>query len=175
MRLLFFFLFNLLTFGSAMADNDKIVYGYVEKAVLVDQNLLISTKLDTGAKSASLNAINIREITQDDKTYLNFIVPTKEGDLEFTAEYVGNVKIKVRTGEKQANPLLRSTHKRPLVLMKIRLGEKERLIRVNLANRKNFIYPLLLGREAIVAFDGIVDPSKTYTVKTKAAAEKNNV
>ncbi|GGI87176.1 ATP-dependent zinc protease family protein [Legionella impletisoli] len=172
MRLLFFFLFNLLTFGSAMADNDKTVYGYVEKVVLVDQNLPVSAKLDTGAKSASLNATNIREITENNKTFLKFTVPSKEGDIEFMGEYVGNVKIKVRTGEKQVNPLLRNTHKRPLVLMKMRLGNKEQLIRVNLTNRKNFIYPLLLGREAIIAFDGLVDPSLSFTVKTKTTVEK---
>ena len=49
--------------------------------------------------------------------------------------------------------------------MRIKLSDKEQVIRVNLTNRKRFIYPLLLGREAIIAFDGLIDPSLKYTFK----------
>ena len=49
--------------------------------------------------------------------------------------------------------------------MRVKLGSEERVIRVNLTNRKRFIYPLLLGREAIIAFNGIIDPSLKYTLK----------
>lgn len=83
--------------------------------------------------------------------------------MAFKCEYVGEVRIKVRAGEAQATSLLRKSIQRPVVLMKIRLADKERTIRVNLTNRKRFIYPLLLGREAIKAFDGLIDPSLKYT------------
>lgn len=167
MRLsVFFFLFNFLFIGSAMANIEKTVYGYVEKATLVDKDLSLSAKMDTGAKSASLNALNIREVSIDNKTYLKFIVPSKEGDIEFTSEYIGEVKIKARNGEKPVNGLLRKPLKRPVVRMTIRLDNKERDIRVNLTNRKHFIYPLLLGREAIIAFGGIIDPSQKFTINT---------
>ncbi len=51
--------------------------------------------------------------------------------------------------------------------MRIKLGNDEKTIRVNLTNRKRFIYPLLLGREAIIAFNGTIDPSLKYTLKNK--------
>ncbi len=57
--------------------------------------------------------------------------------------------------------------KRPVVRMLIQLGEQQQSIRVNLTNRKRFLYPLLLGREALIAFNGVVDPALTYTVKKK--------
>lgn len=161
---LLFFFGSLLT-GHAMATNEKTIYGYIEKANLVDKQLILSAKLDTGAKSASLNAINISEISVDGKPYLRFTVPSKEGDIPFQCEYVGNVNIKIRAGEIQMGHLLRKSIQRPVVLMRVKLAEKERLIRVNLTNRKRFIYPLLLGREAIIAFDGLVDPSLKYTTK----------
>ncbi|WP_242604395.1 ATP-dependent zinc protease family protein [Legionella gresilensis] len=146
-----------------MAGENKIVYGYVEKAILVDKNLPLSAKLDTGAKSASLSAIHIEQVEQNGKIYLSFLVPTKEGDIPFIAEYLGDVKIKVRAGENlksKKDPL-----NRPVVLVRIRLGDRERTIPVNLANRKRFLYPLLLGRDAIKAFSGLVDPSITFNVK----------
>ena len=159
------FLFWSLLAGHAMANNEKIIFGYIEKATLIDKDLTLSAKLDTGAKSASLNAVNIKELNLDGKRYLSFTVPSKEGDIQFKCEYLGNVNIKVRAGEARIDPLLKKSIQRPVVLMRIRLAGKERTIRVNLTNRKRFIYPLLLGREAIIAFDGLIDPSLKYTFK----------
>ena len=168
----FIFLSGLLLAGNAMATNEKIIFGFIEKATLISKDLTLSAKLDTGAKSASLNATHISEIEVDGKPYLRFIVPSKEGDIEFKCEYVGDVNIKIRAGEAQVNPLIRRSIQRPVVLMHIKLGEKERVIRVNLTNRKRFIYPLLLGREAIIAFDGIIDPSLKYTTRVEKTDKK---
>lgn len=162
-----FFLFGSLLAGNAMANHEKSVYGFIEKATLVDKDLTLSAKLDTGAKSASLNAIKISEIKVNGKPYLRFIVPSKEGDITFKCEYVGKVHIKMRSGEAQISSLLRRTLKRPVVLMRVQLDGKERTIRVNLTNRKRFIYPLLLGREAIIAFDGVIDPNLKYTIRDR--------
>ena len=139
------FIFTSLLTGYLMAKSETQIYGYVEKATLVDKNLTVSAKLDTGAKSASLNATNITEIEVKGKPYLRFTVPTKEGDFLFECEYIGKVKIKVRASE--ANPgLLKSTPiKRPVSTLHIKLGDKVRAIQVNLTNRKRFLYPLLLG------------------------------
>jgi hypothetical protein len=160
------FIVTLLLTGPLMAKSETQIYGYVEKATLLDKNLTLSAKLDTGAKSASLNATNITEIQVKGVPYLRFTVPTKDGDYIFECEYIGKVKIKVRTNE--ANPgLLKSTPmRRPVVLLNIKLGDKVRAIQVNLTNRKHFIYPLLLGRDAIIDFNGAVDPALTFTVKS---------
>lgn len=150
-----------------MAAENKIIYGYVEKATLVDKNIVLSAKLDTGAKSASLNAIDIEEVDQNGVAFLRFTVPTKKGNTVFLAEYIGKVHIKVRAGENihaKQSPI-----KRPVVLMKIRMGSLERTIPVNLTNRKRFIYPLLLGRDAIKAFSGLVDPASTFTLPSSTA------
>jgi hypothetical protein len=162
-----FIVISLLT-GPLMAKSETQIYGYVEKATLVDKNLTLSAKLDTGAKSASLNAIDITEIEVKGVPYLRFTVPTKTENYVFEGEYIGKVKIKVRASE--ANPgLLKSTPmKRPVVLLHIKLGDKVRAIQVNLTNRKRFIYPLLLGRDAIIDFNGAVDPALTFTVKSES-------
>ena len=173
MRLLslFVILCSFLT-GCPMTASAKKIYGYVEKATLVDNDLTLSAKLDTGAKSSSLSAINIQEIEKDGKTYIQYTVPYKSGNIQFTSEYVGRVKIKVRVGEipvpnKKPPPI-----KRPVVLLKIRLDNQERLIAVNLTNRKRFNYPLLLGREAIKSFGGIIDPSIVFTIKRPSTDPK---
>ncbi len=160
------FIFCTVWAGHVMAQNEKKIYGYIEKATLVDHDLLLSAKLDTGAKSASLNATHIQEVVVDGKPYLSFIVPSREGDFLFKCEYIGQVNIKSRAGELSVagKKIKKKSIPRPVVLMHIKLGQEDRMIRVNLTNRKRFIYPLLLGREAIIAFHGIVDPSLKYTV-----------
>src|SRR5690606_4483953 len=114
----------------------KKVYGYIEKVTFPEFDLTLAAKLDTGAKTASLNAMRLRPFTRHHKQYIAFLVPSKTGDVEFEAEYVGDVKIKMRSGENILT--LKTTTPRPVVLLKIKLGETERTIRVNLANRNRF-------------------------------------
>lgn len=155
-----------------MASTGKNIYGYIEKVILIDHKLVIPAKLDTGAKSASLNAKLIREVDVDGKPYLRFIVPSAEGDKVFTCEYIGEVNIKIRSGESRVAPVSKKAIRRPVVRMSIQLGNEVRSIRVNLTNRKRFLYPLLLGREALIAFNGMVDPALKYTIK-KRVEEKS--
>lgn len=161
-------LFTFLLAGPLMAKSETQIYGFVEKATLPDKNLTLSAKLDTGAKSASLNATKITPIEIKGVPYLRFTVPTKEGDTIFECEYIGKVKIKVRANEANPGLLKAAPIKRPVVLLNIQLGDKVRTIHVNLTNRKRFLYPLLLGRDAIIDFNGAVDPALTFTLKNKS-------
>lgn len=145
-----------LASAKTTASCPENLYGFVEKAALVDQQVTLSAKLDTGAKSASLNAIDIHQVEKDNKMYLRFKVLDKNRAVEFTCEYIGKVSIKTRADE--TLPAI----KRPLVMMQVQIGDKIRKIPVNLTNRKHFNYPLLLGRDAIVAFAGVVDPSRVF-------------
>lgn len=168
-----FIIILFLATECSMAINQKIIYGYVEKVTLVAKNLTLSAKLDTGAKSASLNAIDIQEVEQLGKTYLKFKVPNKHGQtVEFLCEYLGKVKIKVRTGENTNLPHFGTAIKRPIVLIEMQIGEQKRTIPVNLTNRKRFNYPLLLGRDAIIAFDGLVDPQQVFMIKGEKLKKK---
>lgn len=158
MRLLtIFFAVISLSIQACHADTERVTYGYIEKATLVEHQLTLPAKLDTGAKSSSLHAVNIKKEKIKGVVYLRFTVPYKESKTEFLCEYIGKVAIKARAQEIEHI-------KRPVVWMKIKLGQQEQKIPVNLTNRANFIYPLLLGRQAIVAFHGVVDPSIKYEV-----------
>lgn len=150
---------------------EKHLYGRVEKVTLLQHNITLSTKFDTGAKSASLNASDITSIQQNGKTYLRFRVPDTKKNIWFVAPYVGDIQIKARVDEKHILNQNNSTLIRPVVLMQVQIGNEQRMIRVNLTNRKRFTYPLLLGREAIIAFDGIVDPSVKYTLQHKSSSQ----
>ena len=159
-----FLLLWALCLDQAFAHN-KRVYGYLEDAVLVEQHVVLPAKLDTGAKSASLYAKRIDPIEINGRPYLQFVVPTKTGDVHFQCAYVGDVNIKARSGEIAGTRLKNPFIRRPVVSMPLQLGGEIRTIRVNLANRRRFAYPLLLGREALVAFDAWVDPQQKFTLR----------
>ena len=163
-KLILFYL--ALCSGSCLAAQDKTVYGYVEKITIDQKTLVLSAKLDTGAKTASINATHITEIMKDNKPFVQFTVSDKKGHkADFELPQIGTVSIKTRSGEMKSGAVLQKHVKRPLVLMRIKLGNKVRNIEVNLTNRARFIYPMLLGREAIKEFDGLVDPSRKYTIQ----------
>ncbi|WP_077065438.1 putative ATP-dependent zinc protease [Candidatus Berkiella cookevillensis] len=147
----------------SMAGVEKKVYGYIEKVRVSDAGILLTAKLDTGAKSASLDATDIREVEEDGIPYLLFrVLDGNGGSVELKQKYIGNVRIKMRTEKSKSNK--KRLAERLVVMMPIQVGEEKRDIRVNLTNREHFLYPLLLGREAIEAFDGIVDPKLAFTI-----------
>ena len=156
--------FLLATSGMSMAKT-KQIYGYIEP-VKVDNEISLFAKLDTGAKSASLYAINVQIKTQDGKKRAYFTVPMENGQPhKMSAPFVGYVRIKVRHGEKKAIGYKKQFVRRPVVTLFVKMGDKKRKLRVDLANRENFNYPMLLGRDAIKRFDGIIDPALKGTVK----------
>lgn len=155
-----------------MCAEAKDTYGYVEKVELVGKNITLSAKLDTGAKSASLSAIRITSVMRDGKSYLDFVIPSKFGEIPMSAPYVGKVKIKVRAGEKKRVKPAPLPITRPVVLIALQLGDKIREIPMNLTNRKRFNYPILLGRDAIKAFGGIVDPALVFTLSKETLGKK---
>lgn len=164
------FMFISLFTGPIMAKSEPQIYGYVEKATLTEHNLTLSAKLDTGAKSSSLNATHITEIQVKGEPYLRFNVPTKTGDFVFEGKYIGLVKIKARAGEHSSGAVKATAIHRPVVLLEVKLGDKTKAIKVNLTNRKRFLYPLLLGRDALIEFDGAVNPAVAFTLKPKSTA-----
>jgi len=161
MQRISFFLLCFL-FAQYTQAQEKTVYGFVEKATLIDNNLTLPAKLDTGAKLASLNATHIKKIRKNNKIYLRFTVPTEDNETQFECEFIGHANIKIRSDE--MSDLSNIYAKRPMVRMQIKLANKEVSIRVNLIDRAHFTYPLLLGRQAIIAFGGIIDPSLKYTI-----------
>ena len=147
------------------AGQAKTVYGYLEKLQIGKEKIPLTAKLDTGAKSASIHAIHIKKYQKSNETWISFDVPIKGKLLHFEEPLVRHVAIKSRAEEKKGKAFT----ERPVVLMPVTMGTQQHTIEVNLANRKNFLYPFLLGRDGIIRFSGIIDPARTFTVADTAS------
>ncbi|WP_261816454.1 putative ATP-dependent zinc protease [Vibrio gallicus] len=111
--------------------------GYIEKASVA--GLRFSVKLDTGADVSSMNALNIKRFDENGKPMVSFDYHNSEGQKHsFTREVVDIMRIRAKAGEKP--------NERPVVMMKVSLGDVSKSIRVNLQDRSRFEYSMILGK-----------------------------
>lgn len=143
-------------------------YGYVEKVKISPGNIIVKAKLDTGAVLASLDAIHVKMFKKNKQDWVRFEVPQDKDNILMERPLVRYVNIKTRSGERKAG-LFQRHLRRPVVRLAVTIGHRTKEIEVNLANRKRFNYPLLLGREALITFNAAVDPRLTFTQKLKGA------
>jgi hypothetical protein len=140
--------------SSQVAAQSKDIVGRVEKVRVYPGDLLLHAKLDTGARHCSLHVPRMTKFVKNDSPWVRFTVKDREGQ-EFTIER----KI-VRTAKiKQKNRML---EKRPVVMLGICMGRQYREVEVNLVDRTDFIYPILIGR-AFMMGHIIVDPELKFT------------
>lgn len=130
------------------------IFGWVERVELLDGKFSMKAKLDTGALNSSLHALDIQPFRRDGRRYVRFVVvdPDTEELTELEKPLVRNVRIVRHSGEFQ---------RRPVVEMDICLGPYHRNVEVNLVDRSELIYPLLLGRTALEG-SALVDSGSTF-------------
>ena len=137
------------------ADTTEVaeVFGWIEPVHLVDVNLLLEAKLDTGADNSSLSATHIRRVRVGEKSYVRYSVRHPQTDelVSVRSPYLRTTRIRSHSGVSQ---------RRRVVQMTLCLGGHRRVVEVNLVDRAEFGYPLLLGRSALEGI-AIVDPSVT--------------
>ena len=160
-------LFLLPALGQAA---EKTVYGLNEYARLADIDLEVAAKLDTGTKTASLSARDIKRFKRNGESWVRFYLAIDAAHAHPIERPLARVsKIKRRAGD--YNPEEGKAYTaRPVIEMNICMGTAKRVIEVNLTDRSAFQYPLLIGSEALKHFDALVDPSLKYAAGKPACA-----
>lgn len=122
----------------------------------------IAARIDTGANTSSLHAENIEYFTKSGIEYVRFdvIAKNKQGVLIKTS-----VKAELHT-KRQVKTHFGIGKHRPYVITKIKFGDQVFDAVLNLTNRTNMKYKLLIGRE-VLKKRFIVDVSKSYTLNKK--------
>ncbi|RMU33830.1 putative ATP-dependent zinc protease [Pseudomonas avellanae] len=155
------FLSGLLFSAPGMAAN-KTVYGLNEYARLIEIDVEIAAKLDTGAKTASLSARDIKHFKRNGESWVHFYLASDSKHVHPIERPLSRVsKIKRRADDLDPDDENKYSS-RPVISLDICMGEALRTIEVNLTDRSAFQYPLLIGSEALKRFDALVDPSLKY-------------
>ena len=140
------------------ASQEKEMVGWLEKVRICPENLIIHAKLDTGARNSSLNAPHVNLFKRKGETWVRFDVTDREGKTATLKRKVHRI-----TKIKQHD---RPPDLRPVVRLSICLGDTFKVVEVNLRDRSDFNYQMLIGR-SFLKDDFVVDASAKFTKRPK--------
>jgi len=126
-------------------NEPKMVIGSDEWCAFPTLNIpAIKARVDSGAKTSSMHAINILRFTRDDEHWVSFEVHPLQKNRKVTvhceAPLIDQRVIKSSSGDKEQRPVIR---------VPLSLGDKIWDAEVTLTNRDSMGYRMLLGREAM--------------------------
>lgn len=165
-----FFVFALLAAAghTAHAAQKPQLVGWVERVLIADIDLAVKAKLDTGAKTSSIDSeiIDIVKIgpkkgaRPGEKVVFSMTGSDANEKKTFEREVVRYVRIKKKGG---------GYIRRPVIEMTFCIGNKRVNEEVNLANRESFIYPVLIGRNMLAHANLAVDASETFMLRASCS------
>ncbi len=151
-----------LVAARAAAAGDPIVLGWLELARLGPDRLILRGKLDTGARNSSLNAQDVARFRKDGRLWVRFSVTNNKGrTVKFERPVEGIATIK-RAGA--------DAEERYVILLDVCVAQISRRVEVNLTDRSDLNYQLLIGRRFLEGAI-LVDSSSTFTTKPTCAAD----
>lgn len=157
-------LLSLLIATPAMSANQPTTksFGWIEEGLLLPENVSLKIKLDTGALTSSMDASDIKRFEKDGEKWVKFNVEAKDSNtgqplsIPFERKVARNIKVRGAGG---------ADH-RPVVRLKMCIGNKIYDEEFSLNNRGKMLYPVLIGRRTLEHL-GSVDVSRTFTVEPK--------
>lgn len=150
----------------ASSEQQTQTLGWVENAKIAGIEKEIKAKLDTGATTTSIYAEILEQPDEDSESggTIKFQFTDGEGIKEvFERPIVRWARIESRDG-----PDIR----RPVVRMKFCIAGRWIEEEVNLANRKGFNYPVLVGRNMLKKGKFAVDSSQTFSADPSCPTEE---
>lgn len=143
--------------ASDSVDTIRIV-GRATDVAILDEDIKILAKVDTGADSTSIDARNIEEFERGGEEWVRFETPLGDDgrSVIFERKVLKGVKI-LRSGSEDV--------RRHVVELSLCVGDFEYKTEVNLANRKGLEYRMLLGRGFLLNGHFLVNPAQDGAVK----------
>ena len=156
MKFIFLFLLVFLPLTSgAQLLKEKVLIGRVEWAELPELKLKHKARIDTGAKTTSLHAVNIEEVEQRGELFVKFQTVDSDGKKI-------DLLRKVDTTQKVSNTA-GLVSKRYVIKEKVKMGSIEREILINLNDRSGMDYKFLVGRNLLLG-RFIVDVARSHVL-----------
>ncbi|AXS81930.1 MULTISPECIES: ATP-dependent zinc protease [Marinobacter] len=168
-----FFLSTIVVSAESDSNSEKRspeTLGFVEWVVMQDTSLRLKARLDTGAKTSSLHAVNVEPFDKDGKEWVSFQIPLgdhedqpTEGELDHenvTLELERPVERTVLIKRKGA-----PSQRRYVVRMEFCIAGTTHETQFSLTDRGKFSYPVLLGRRFMRDDNILVDSADAFLAK----------
>lgn len=154
------------TQASSLVEQQPQTVGWVENARILGVESEVDAKLDTGAATTSINAEILEEPDEETEAggMIKFQFVGEDGnEAIFERPVVRWVRIKARDG---------GSIRRPVVQMKFCIAGRWIEEEVNLADRDEFNYSVLVGRNMLGKARLAVDSSQTFTAEPACPEEE---
>lgn len=146
------FLLFLAAFMTGGSSN-KVTIGRVERIQLPQYALTLKGRVDTGAHTSSLHAINPKVIKVDNVRYIEFDTQDFQGKrFHIRTKLYRESAIKSTAGEADVRYVIRE---------EVQLGNRVKEININLSDRSHLKYNFLIGRD-LLRGDFVVDVSQSH-------------
>ena len=146
-------------------NNVKINIGWREWIYFPDyDNFKLKAKIDSGARTSALHATHIREFEKEGEQWVRFRVYQSRQFIDVERPVIRNAIFKNSFGESQ---------KRPLVLLKIKLGNKSCETDISLTQRSGMRNPMLIGRNTLKK-KHLIHPKRSFVLNKKLNSEHIN-
>ncbi|HDZ16113.1 MAG TPA: ATP-dependent zinc protease [Methylophaga aminisulfidivorans] len=120
---------------------NKLVVGRTEWLWLEAVNRVYEARVDTGAATSSISALDITPFEKDGKNWVRFRLAPDDGDDSFEVEAPLVRYVKIRQASTD------TLDRRPVASLTVRLGTMTEVAEFTLNDRTQMTYPILLGRE----------------------------
>ncbi len=158
MKLLYLLFGVILIYSTpsrAQLLKEKVLVGRVEWVGLPDIKIKLKARIDTGAKTTSMHAVNIEEVEQRGDLFVKFQTVDAEGKVVEMVRKVGTTQRVSNTSG--------FVSRRYVIKEKIKMGNIEREILINLNDRSKMEYKFLIGRNVLLG-RFIVDVARSHVL-----------
>lgn len=147
--------FVSLSPSHAQLLKEKVLIGRIEWVELPELKIKHKARIDTGAKTTSMHAVNIEEVEQRGELFVKFQTVSHDGKIIELQRKVENTQKVSNTGG--------FVSKRYVIKEKIKIGTIEREVSINLNDRSKMDYKLLVGRNLLLG-RFIVDVARSHVL-----------
>jgi len=145
-------------------SEEKTVIGWREKLEFVDWPIKsVRAKIDTGARTSALDAINVEELPDNQ---VRFLVRTRKNNLKAFKEITAPIERKCEV--RSSNGKMET---RIFVKTMIRIGEHSKEVEFSLVDRRDMKCRALIGRSALEG-SFIVDCSHKHVISHPVRTRK---
>nr|WP_232227769.1 RimK/LysX family protein [Leptospira wolbachii] len=132
----------------------KPIIGRVEWAEFPNWKLKLRARVDTGAKSCSIHAVNIERITENGEVFVLFDTFVDEKPVRLKSKFVKEAKVTNTSGVSETRIIISEVMK---------MGKYKEEVIINLNDRTNLTYPILIGRNYLMG-KFLVDVSLSHAL-----------
>lgn len=141
-----------------------MIIGEAENVTFIAKKLRLKARIDTGATTSSLGALDLKPFERDGKKWIRFTIkdPVIERYVDFEKPVARIAEIK-RHGA--------AAQERPVVKLKVMMGEVEMEREFSLTDRSRYNFPVLIGRN-VLRGKFLVDVNRKFSTRKSGGNEE---